>query len=184
MDDVFEQTPIIPAVKDDCGLKSCLACNNPVVFVLYGTVVTLPDIVAQLKQSGKSVFVDIDLVEGLAPREAAVDFVAESVRPAGLISTKAQLVRRASALHLLTVYRTFLIDSMALQSIWRTDVQDVADYVEILPGVMTKIIRKVRAQSRKPVIASGMIADKEDVMAALSAGATAISSTNPAVWEL
>ena len=30
----------------------------------------------------------------------------------------------------------------------------------------------------------GLIADKEDVMAALDAGATAISTTNQAVWDM
>ena len=34
------------------------------------------------------------------------------------------------------------------------------------------------------VIAGGLIADKEDVMGALEAGAVAVSSTNPGVWEL
>ena len=33
-----------------------------------------------------------------------------------------------------------------------------------------------------PVIAGGLISDKEDIIAALDAGAAAISSTNPAIW--
>ncbi|WP_352427367.1 glycerol-3-phosphate responsive antiterminator, partial [Enterocloster asparagiformis] len=33
-----------------------------------------------------------------------------------------------------------------------------------------------------PIIAGGLIADKEDVMNALEAGALAISSTNQKVW--
>ncbi|EJW91450.1 Glycerol-3-phosphate responsive antiterminator, partial [gut metagenome] len=36
----------------------------------------------------------------------------------------------------------------------------------------------------RPLIASGLISDKEDVIAALSAGALAVSSTCPAVWKL
>ena len=35
-----------------------------------------------------------------------------------------------------------------------------------------------------PIIAGGLITDKEDVMAALSAGAIAVSSTNHQVWKM
>ena len=41
------------------------------------------------------------------------------------------------------------------------------------------------AQSlRAPLIAGGLITDKEDVTGALGAGAVAVSTTNPAVWAM
>ena len=51
-------------------------------------------------------------------------------------------------------------------------------------GLMPKIIRRVAQLTGKPVIAGGLISDKEDVTAALSAGAVAVSTTNPAVWRM
>ena len=54
--------------------------------------------------------------------------------------------------------------------------------IEILPGVMPKVIKKICSQSRIPVIAGGLISDKEDIMAALGAGAVSISTTNQTVW--
>ena len=47
-----------------------------------------------------------------------------------------------------------------------------------------KILRRVCATAKVPVLAGGLIADKEDVMAALEAGITAISTTNQAVWDM
>ena len=58
------------------------------------------------------------------------------------------------------------------------------DFIEILPGVMPKIIARICRETQIPVIAGGLISDKEDILAALSAGARAISTTNPAVWEM
>ena len=58
------------------------------------------------------------------------------------------------------------------------------DVVEILPGAMPKVLRQLTAFSPVPVIAGGLIHDKEDVIAALDAGAAAISSTDPAIWFL
>ena len=49
---------------------------------------------------------------------------------------------------------------------------------------MPKILRRVCAKAKVPVLAGGLIADKEDVMAALEAGITAISTTNQAVWDM
>ena len=50
--------------------------------------------------------------------------------------------------------------------------------------MISKIIRKICISTGKPVIAGGLISDKEDVTGALGAGAIAVSSTNPAVWNM
>ena len=49
-----EATPIIAAVKDDEGLARCLASDVEIVFILYGNICTIPDIVAKIKDSGKT----------------------------------------------------------------------------------------------------------------------------------
>ena len=49
---------------------------------------------------------------------------------------------------------------------------------------MPRMIRKLAAELPRPLIASGLLADKEDVVSALSAGALAISTTCQSVWEL
>jgi len=59
-----------------------------------------------------------------------------------------------------------------------------ADTYEVLPGGMYKIITMLSNISSVPLIAGGLISDKEDVISALSAGATAISSTDTTIWTL
>ena len=49
---------------------------------------------------------------------------------------------------------------------------------------MPKLIARLSHELNAPLIASGLIADKQDVIDALGAGAVAVSSTCPAVWEL
>ena len=60
--------PVIAAVKDDDGLKRALRSEAPVLFLLYGDILTIRDTVAQVREAGKRVFVHLDLVEGLSPR--------------------------------------------------------------------------------------------------------------------
>ena len=59
-----------------------------------------------------------------------------------------------------------------------------SDFIEILPGVMPKIIRKICKMVKIQVIVGGLITDKEDIVAALDAGAISVSSTNPKVWGM
>ena len=47
---------------------------------------------------------------------------------------------------------------------------------------MPKVIQKIKRKSGIPIIAGGLIQDKESVMAALSAGAVSVSTTNQEVW--
>jgi glycerol-3-phosphate responsive antiterminator len=56
--------------------------------------------------------------------------------------------------------------------------------IEILPALMPKVIKKICDNIKTPLIAGGLVADKEDVMACLEAGAACISSTNQDVWFL
>ena len=82
-----------------------------------------------------------------------------------------------------TILRIFLIDSMALSSVESLE-KVRPDFLDILPGVMPKTIRKICGMVHTPVLAGGLIADKEDVVSVLNAGAMAISTTNPAIWSL
>ena len=83
-----------------------------------------------------------------------------------------------------TVLRMFIIDSMAFQNIQKQGSTVRPDLIEVLPGVMPKVIRKICRTSRIPIIAGGLIQDKEDVMNALAAGAVAISTTDEKIWFL
>ena len=47
--DLLEMSPVIAAIKDDAGLKRCLDTECQVVFILYGNICNIKDIVAKLK---------------------------------------------------------------------------------------------------------------------------------------
>ncbi len=182
--ELLADTPVIASVKDDAGLTSALEREATVIFLLYGDILTIGALTRRVREAGKRVFVHLDLVEGLAAKDVTVDFIAQNTAADGIITTKPQLVRHAKALGLTAIQRFFLLDSMALDNIAKHLSQDDPDLIEVLPGVMPKVIRRLTGRTRKPVIAGGLISDKEDVMAALSAGAVAVSSTNPAIWSL
>jgi glycerol-3-phosphate responsive antiterminator len=182
----IEAAPVIAAVKDDEGLANCLRSDVDVVFVLYGDVCSIADIVKAIKAAGKTAMVHIDLVSGLSAKESAVDFIGKYTEADGIITTKSNLISHAKEIGLDTVLRYFVLDSMALLNIEKQSHLGSAarpDVIEILPGVLPpKMIREVCSKSRVPVICGGLIKEREDVMNALKGGAAAISTTSPKVW--
>ena len=119
--------------------------------------------------------VHVDLISGLSPKEISVEYLKEHTEADGIISTKPSLIKKAKELGMYTVLRYFLLDSMAFENIRQQQYMVRPDFIEVLPGVMPRVIKR---------ICGSVITDKEDVMAALSAGAIAVSSTNHQVWKM
>lgn len=186
--DAVEANPVIAAVKSDAGLQAAVEMEEiQVIFVLYGDVCTIPEILERIKAAGKKAMVHIDLIAGLSAKEISVEFIARQTRADGIITTKPALVRRAKELGIFAVLRFFVIDSLALKNIENLEMQcgtSRPDFIEVLPGVMPKVLGRIAKVSRIPMIAGGLITEKGDVIAALSVGAIAVSSTNQDVWKL
>ncbi len=182
--DAMTDCPVIAAVKNVEGIERCLESDVKIVFVLFGNLCSISGIVERVKEAGKMALVHIDLVEGLSAHEVAVDYIRKNTRADGIISTRLNMINRAKELSFYTVFRIFVLDSRAYQSIEKQRKQIRADFIEILPGVMPKIIQKINKLSVQPVIAGGLITDKEDVIDALNAGAISVSTTNQDIWYM
>lgn len=183
--DTIAENPVIAAIKDCEGLELC--CKNEdirVVFILFGDICSISDIVKKIKDADKIAMIHVDLVNGLGSKEVVVDFIKNNTLADGIISTKPALIKRAKELGMYTVLRHFMIDSMALENIQHSQYNVKPDFFEILPGVMPKMIKQICQMTKIPIIAGGLITDKEDVLGALSAGAISVSTTNPDVWVM
>lgn len=181
----FEENPVIAAVKNKEELLESLVSDANVVFVLFGNIMDISTNIKSIKEAKKTAIVHIDLLDGISSKDTvAVDFIKQNTMADGIISTRPQLIKRAKELELLAIQRFFIIDSIAFKNVGKQMEQSPADAIEILPGTMPKIIKKLLVTCKKPIIAGGLICDKEDVVSALGAGAAAVSSTNKEVWFL
>ena len=90
--DALEDSPVIAAIKDEYGLKECLKSDIRVVFILYGDICNIADIVDAVKQTGKMALVHLDLINGLSAKDVAVDFIKKYTKADGIISTKPALI--------------------------------------------------------------------------------------------
>ena len=180
--EIVEDCPVIATVKDVKSLEKSFESDSRIIFILFGDICNIASIVDRVKEQGRVAMVHLDLVSGFDGREIAVDYIRNMTRADGIISTKTAQVNRAKELGLYAVYRFFVLDSRSLESIRKQSAVTKPDCIEILPGIMPKIIARIVRAQRIPVIAGGMIDDKEDVMQALKAGAMAISTTKQELW--
>lgn len=182
--EALEDSPIICAIKDEDGLKRCKESESKIVFILYGDICNIAEIVETVKAYGKLAMVHLDLIAGLSPKEIAVDFIKKYTKADGIITTKPALIRRAKELSLYTILRFFVIDSMAYSNIEKQLKSVRPDIIEILPALMPKVLERICKVCNVPVIAGGLVAEKTDIMELLEVGVSSVSSTNPEVWNL
>ena len=182
IDEVLSLHPVIASIKDEDGLRSVLRAPCPVVFVLFGSVMTIHSIVASLKSAGKMVFVDVDLLDGFSSKPVTVDFLKAHTQVEGVLSSKSIMVKAAKTAGLLAIHRLFLVDSFSYNNVSKQVKISEPDAIMILPGCMPRVISWVCDETELPLIAGGLVCDKDDVMGALGAGATAVASSNRGVW--
>ena len=172
---LLERTPVIPAVKEPETLDRALCHDGAAVFLLCGDILNIGELVDRVHRAGKQAVIHADLIAGLAPKEIAVDYLRRCGAD-GIISTR--------ELGMLTVLRVFAIDSKAVSNLGKEAGIGMPDLIEVLPGTIYKVIARLSRELPVPLIAGGLLADKADVTAALSAGALCISASDPELWDL
>ncbi|MBO7218060.1 MAG: glycerol-3-phosphate responsive antiterminator [Clostridia bacterium] len=176
---LLERSPVIAAVRDD-GWEKAINSSAEVIFYLKANLLTVKSRIAEAAERGKIVFVHIDLADGIGKDKTGIEFL-HTCGVHGVISTRNQLISIAKEKKLLTVQRFFALDSQGLESI--RDVAGAADLLEIMPGVVPKIIERF-ANGGSSVIAGGLIETKEEVFTALNAGASAVSTGKVDLWDI
>lgn len=174
---------VIPAAKDFTSLQRCLALDQKVIFILFGDICNICEIISLIHEHDKYAFVHADMITGLSSRDIAADFL-KSCCADGILSTRPNVVKRAGELGLFTILRIFALDTKSLETAKRTVEAIKLDMIEIMPGIMPKIVEHVVGTIHPKVLCGGLITEKSNVIDALNAGATAVSTTNENIWSV
>lgn len=181
--ELLEENPVIAAVKNEEQLDGAINSPAQIIFVLFGDVMNIKKISEIIAAKNKMGIIHIDLVEGLTNKEVVIKYVKEETKFGGIISTKPQVVKLAKKYNLVAVQRVFIFDTLSLNTVKNHMISE-CDAIEVLPGIIPKVLGIISKYSNKPVVAGGLIETKEEVMQALSSGATCISTTKKEIWEM
>ncbi len=179
----FEEQPIIAAVRDKDGFHAACESECEVIFLLASDILDLKDYIERAHLKEKKLFLHIDLADGVGKDAAGVRYLA-ALGIDGIISTRVSTIKSAREYGLACVQRFFMVDSHSLDTALESIRMAHPDMIEIMPGIATKTIKRLSKQISVPIIAGGLLEEKEELIAALSAGASAISTGKRELWEM
>ena len=173
---------VIAAVRTDEELKNALNRNINVIFDLNPDLITISKKVKKAHDAGKKLFIHMDLANGIGKDKSGIMF-AKHIGVDGIISTRVNIIKIARELGVFMVQRFFIVDSHSIDTTIDALKASKADMIEVMPGIVYKVIEKLHQSIQTPSIAGGLIQTGEEVERALSCGATAVSTGKPELWE-
>lgn len=180
------ETKKIAAVKTPKHIDLVLKLREQIgsVFLLTGNINVIKHYVEVLIEAGLPTFVHIEKIKGLSNDSDGLDFIANYVRPTGIVTTKPSLIASAKKRQLLTVQRIFMIDSEILVNLPVQLERNKPDIIEIMPARIPEILAEIKTFTKDvPIITGGLLTEKEHAEAALAHGALAVSTSNRDVWK-
>ncbi len=120
---------------------------------------------------------------GLKTDNFAADFLCNDIRPAGIISTRSNMLMKAKARGIMAIQRVFLIDTIALEKSYSMIETAQPDYIELLPGIIPSMIQEIHERTQIPVITGGLVRTVDNIEEALAGGAIAVTTSNRQLWE-
>lgn len=178
-----EKCPVIPEIKNDEWMESLKDSESDIVYIIYGDICTIAGIVEKVKAMGKKAIVHIDLIAGLSSKEICVDFIKQYVKADGIISMKPLMIKRANEIGLFTIQRFYMIDGFTYANVEKNVKNSNPDVVEFMPVGLSKVMKYLVESINKPIVASGLTQDREDIIGALKAGAIAVATSNRGLWD-
>lgn len=173
---------IIASVTKDDQIKPALESKVSRVNLMSGNIMNLKEIIERLHDRGKIVYVHAEMVKGLGRDAPAVQFLAEEFKADGIISTKSNMIVAAKNANLKTIQRIFAIDTNALETGVKMISSSAPDEVELMPGLMPRVISDMKSKIDRPLIVGGLIKHIEEIEAAVQAGADYVSIGNTEYW--
>ncbi|MGO0059962.1 glycerol-3-phosphate responsive antiterminator [Brevibacillus fluminis] len=173
----------IASVKEAKNLEKALQADVSAAVLSIGNIGMIQRYVDLFKHHRLPVFLHIERIGGLAQDREGIAFLAQIVKPDGIVTTRNSLIKLAKREGLLTIQRVFLVDSDAIRSGMNSVQETQPDAIELMPALLTDSIERCRQEVKVPIIAGGLLKNREQMLAALAAGASAVSMGSRELWK-
>ena len=177
------KTPIIAAIRTKKEFEAALKAQSDIIFDLSPDLFTLSENVKKVHTYGKKLFIHIDFASGIGKDKTGIKFVKQAGVD-GIISTRVNIIRLAREEGIFTIQRFFIIDSQSVDTTAESLKASKPDMIEIMPGILPKVILDLKSEVGVPIIAGGLIETKDEISEALKSGATAVSTGKQELWSV
>lgn len=173
---------IIAAVRSEEEFVEALDSPVDIVFHLMPNIITLKKDADAAHAKGKKMFIHIDFAEGVGKDRYGVLYT-KAAGVDGIISTRVNIIKLAREAGVFTVQRFFIVDSRSVDTTVESLKSSKADMIEIMPGVLPKVVETLRSRVNVPIIAGGLIETTEEIRSVMEVGAAAVSTGRKELWQ-
>lgn len=173
----------IASIKEPKSIEKALEADVSAVALSIGNIGVIKRYVDLFKSHDIPVFLHLERIGGISHDREGIAFLAQYVKPTGIVTTRNSLVKLAKKQGLLTIQRLFLVDSDSIKSGIQSVKETEPDAVEIMPALLPEFIMEYKKEIDSTIIAGGLIRNKEQMIRALQHGAIAVSSGNYQLWK-
>lgn len=181
---LVKNNPIIAAVRDVSLIEKAVLSPVETIFLMTGDIFSIEHCVEESRKYHKSIFLHVDLIKGIANDREGIKYLSQKVKPDGIVSTKNQLIQAAKKEGLLAIQHLFMLDTQAYENGIRNVSNVQPDAIEIMPGLMPRVIREIYEKIDCPIITAGLIKHPKEIKEVLEAGAHGVAIGEPDLWNL
>ena len=174
---------VVAAVRTLEDFSAAVKSDVNIIFDLSPDILTLAKKVKVAHEASKKIFVHMDLASGIGKDESGIKYV-KAVGVDGIISTRVNIVRLARENGVFAVQRFFAVDSQSIDTTISAIKSSKPDMIEIMPGILFKVIRHLCEKTDSPIIAGGLIDSSEEIENAIDSGAAAVSTGKKDLWGI
>jgi glycerol uptake operon antiterminator len=179
---MLHEQKVIPAISNHQELKAFLQSHLTYGILMNFQLAQLPELVLEMKNHHKKVLIHSELIKGLNSDEYGAIYLIQSLKVDGIISSKPKVIDICKKRKVIGILRFFLKDSISLEQSLDVAAKTNPDYLEVLPALCTDIISEIKSRINCEIMMGGLIRSKEQIKACLSAGAIAVTTSNPKFW--
>ncbi|KJJ42063.1 hypothetical protein BSBH6_01058 [Bacillus subtilis] len=179
----FHNQPILPAIRNMKQFDEFLNSSFSYGVILDIHLGQLKGVIREAQKHGKNMMVHVDLIQGIKHDEYGAEFICQDIKPAGIISTRSNVIAKAKQKKIYAIQRLFLLDTSAMEKSMEFVGKHKPDFIEVLPGIVPSLIQEIKEKTGIPIFAGGFIRTEEDVEQALKAGAVAVTTSNTKLWK-
>lgn len=182
--DRISENPIIASIYDLETLDLALDSPCEIIFLLTGNIFNLKEIANRVRGKNKGLYILIDSIDGFSKDTWGLEYIIKNICPDGIITEKSNLIRLSRDMGVFSIQRVYISDSYTLKKDIQAIKKNRPNAVELLPGIIPRIISEIIKETKISLIASGLIRDKLDMDLAFEAGAIGISTTKKDSWYI
>lgn len=173
---------VIAAVRTSEDFENALKSDVKIIFDLAPDISEIEERIKKAHDLNKMIFAHIDLASGVGKDKSGIEFL-KKLGLDGIISTKASMIKLAKDTELKAVQRFFIIDSKSVLATVEGIKNSKADMIEVMPGIVVRVIKRLKSEIDVPIIAGGLIETAEDIASAKESGAFAVSTGKQDLWK-